>query len=305
MFGYVRPYKPYMRIFEYDIYKAVYCGLCKDMGRRNGFFTRFTLSYDFTFLALMELSVKDKKLEACRQRCIAHPLKKTMCACATDDISYSSVSAVILTYHKLRDDIADKGIKGKITAMLTLPFFRKPYKKAKAEYPVLAEKIESAMALQKKVEEKKTDGIDIACEPTAQMMSAVFSELSDDADTKMKLERFGYLLGRYIYITDALDDLKDDHKKGSYNPLLNTCNVKTGGDKIPDEQIEAINNYADDSINFTLGSLADTYVELGTKRYKDILDNIIYLGLKNVYASVRNGTFRNKTKKGNKTNELQ
>ena len=34
MFGYVRPFKPYMRMFEYDIYKAVYCGLCKDMGRR-------------------------------------------------------------------------------------------------------------------------------------------------------------------------------------------------------------------------------------------------------------------------------
>ena len=35
------------------------------------------------------------------------------------------------------------------------------------------------------------------------------------------------------------------------------------------------------------------------------LDNIIYLGLKNVYASVRNGTFRRKTKKGNITNEQQ
>lgn len=52
MFGYVRPFKPYMRMFEYDIYKAVYCGLCKDMGRRYGFVTRFTLSYDFAFLSL-------------------------------------------------------------------------------------------------------------------------------------------------------------------------------------------------------------------------------------------------------------
>ena len=305
MFGYVRPYKPYMRIFEYDIYKAVYCGLCKDMGRRSGFFTRFTLSYDFTFLALMDLSVRGAKLETCRERCIAHPLKKTMCACEKNDLSYSSMSAVILTYHKLKDDIADKGIKGKITAMLTLPFFKKPYRKAKAEYPKLAQKIESAMALQKSIEDKKADGIDIACEPTAQMMSAVFGELSKDADTIQKLERFGYLLGRYIYITDALDDLKDDYKKGSYNPLINSCNVKSGLEKIPDEQIKKINTYADDSINFTLGSLADVYVELGLKRYKDILDNIIYLGLKNVYAAVRNGTFRNKAKKGNKTNELQ
>ena len=80
MFGYVRPFKPYMRMFEYDIYKAVYCGLCKDMGRRYGFVTRFTLSYDFAFLSLMDLSVRGVKLDAEKQRCIAHPLKKTMCS---------------------------------------------------------------------------------------------------------------------------------------------------------------------------------------------------------------------------------
>ena len=71
MFGYVRPFKPYMRMFEYDIYKAVYCGLCKDMGRRYGFVTRFTLSYDFAFLSLMDLSVRGVKLDAEKQRCIA------------------------------------------------------------------------------------------------------------------------------------------------------------------------------------------------------------------------------------------
>ena len=104
MFGYVRPFKPYMRMFEYDIYKAVYCGLCKDMGRRYGFVTRFTLSYDFAFLSLMDLSVRGVKLDAEKQRCIAHPFKKTMCAKCTCNLKYTSSAAVILTYHKLRDD---------------------------------------------------------------------------------------------------------------------------------------------------------------------------------------------------------
>lgn len=305
MFGYVRAFKPYMRMFEYDIYKAVYCGLCKDMSRRCGFFTRFTLSYDLTLLALMDFSVRDVKLNAERQRCIAHPLKKNMCACCSNDFSYSSYSAVILTYHKLKDDIADNGIKGKLAAAALMPFFKSPYRKAKAHLPELSEKVEKAMALQRKIETEKSCGIDMACEPTAQMMTAVFGGLTENGEKRELLERFGYLLGRYIYITDALDDLKDDYRKGSFNPLFSVCRIDRGQKEIPKAQLEEIYSFADDSVNFTLGSLADTYVKLDLKRYRDILDNIIYLGLKNVYASVRNGTFRRKTKKGNITNEQQ
>ena len=288
MFGYVKAFKPYMRMFEYDIYKAVYCGLCKDMGKRYGFFTRFTLSYDITFLALIDLSLRGKKLETCRERCIAHPFKKSMCAACANDFGYSSSSAVILTYHKLKDDIADKGFKGKAMALITLPFFRKPYKKASAEYPELAVKIESAMKLQDKLEKRECDGIDIACEPTAKMMTAVFGELSDDEEKKALLERFGYLLGRFIYITDALDDLQDDLKKGSYNPILISFGIEKNSHKISQDLLEKIYFYTDDSINLTLGELAEVYVKLDFKRYRDILDNIVYLGLKNVYKPVKN-----------------
>lgn len=299
MFGYVRPFKPYMRMFEYDIYKAVYCGLCKDMGRRFGFVTRFTLSYDFAFLSLMDLSVRGEKLDAERQRCIAHPFKKTMCAKCTCDLRYTSSSAVILTYHKLRDDISDKGFGGKALAIMLLPFFKKPYKIACGDYPKLAPKIEDAMRLQTKIEGEKTAGIDMACEPTAQMMTAICGGLcGDDDERRPLLERFGYLLGRFIYICDALDDLKDDYKEGGYNPLILKFPIGEGLDEIPREDMEKIHAYTDDSINFTLGELAEVYVKLDLKRYRDILDNIVYLGLKNVYNMIRSGKFHKKEERG-------
>lgn len=290
MFGYVRAFKPYMRVFEYDIYKAVYCGLCKDMGRRYGFFTRFTLSYDFTFLALMDLSVHDKKLDAQMERCIAHPHKKSMCATCKNDMGRSSAAAVILTYHKLKDDIADRDIKSRLLAYSVIPFFKKPYKQAAKLYPELAPKIEDAMALQNKIEKEKCAGIDQACEPTAMMMKAVFGMIAVNDEQRDLLERFGYLLGRYIYITDALDDLYDDHKQGGYNPLLykfsqNGKDCKS--ENIPQNMLDDIKAFADDSINFTLGELAEIYVKLDLKRYRDILDNIIYLGLKNTYSNVK------------------
>jgi len=57
LFGYIRTFKPEMKVKEFDTYKAVYCGLCKQLGKVYGPFARLTLSYDFTFLSLISLGL--------------------------------------------------------------------------------------------------------------------------------------------------------------------------------------------------------------------------------------------------------
>ena len=58
MFGYVRPNRDELKVRELRDYEALYCGLCHALGRRHGFFARFFLNYDFTFLAmLLDLSL--------------------------------------------------------------------------------------------------------------------------------------------------------------------------------------------------------------------------------------------------------
>ena len=54
----------------------------------------------------------------------------------------------------------------------------------------------------------------------------------------------------------------------------------------------------------SLGQLADCYVALDMQRFRDILDNIVYLGLKYTYNQVKTEKFnkRNKVRKG--TTEL-
>ena len=51
MFGYVRPYKDELRVREYEQYKAIYCGLCRALGKNYGVLSRLTLSYDCTLFA--------------------------------------------------------------------------------------------------------------------------------------------------------------------------------------------------------------------------------------------------------------
>ena len=36
MYGYVRPHIPELKVGEYERYRAVYCGLCRSMGRLTG-----------------------------------------------------------------------------------------------------------------------------------------------------------------------------------------------------------------------------------------------------------------------------
>jgi hypothetical protein len=48
-----------------------------------------------------------------------------------------------------------------------------------------------------------------------------------------------------------------------------------------------INKRVSDSVSFTLGALADSYVLLDIKQFKPILDNIVYVGLKNVFYEIQ------------------
>lgn len=282
MFGYIRIFKPHLRICEYENYKAVYCGLCKELGKSYGLAMRFTLSYDFAFLAMLSLSYDQSQVKIEKQRCIAHPFKKTQCAVCNGNFKYPSAAAVLTVYHKLLDDKHDKGAKAKLRAMFMLPLLKRSYKKASSQYPELSDEIEKAMALQRQIEKEKSHLIDEACEPTAQIMKAIFSEISQNQTEKRVLERFGYFFGRYIYMCDAADDLEDDFKKNNYNALL----LQKTTEEFTDSDREYYINIARESVNLTLAELSNAFVLLCIEKYDKILENIIYLGLKNTFEQI-------------------
>ena len=80
------------------------------------------------------------------------------------------------------------------------------------------------------------------------------------------LQRFGYLLGRYIYLCDALDDIDDDVKKGNYNPF-------TYGGENAAESAKA-------ALFLTTAELESDLSLLELDKYKGIIENIVCLGLR-------------------------
>ena len=268
MFGYIRAAKGELKIKEYEIYKAVYCSLCKSLGKYYGILSRFTLSYDFTFLALLNMSLRDCCVNFEQKRCAFNPLKKcNYCKCDTD-LEMPAAAAMIMTYYKLLDNITDeKGIK-KLGYILLKPILKSANKKAANKYPQIEEIVSEYISEQTKLENENCNEFDAIAHPTAKALSKILMLCSDDTSQKRVLERLGYCLGRYIYLMDAYCDLNDDIKTGSYNALKNKKKLK---------------EFSERQIYFSINESCKAFELLDIKKYKTILGNIIYLGLEETF----------------------
>lgn len=275
MFGYVKPCKPQMKVCEYETYKAVYCGLCKQLGHQYGPFSRLTLSYDFTFLALLDISLSGGKADFSAKRCMLNPLKKSPCCEPCEQLDFASGVAMMMFYFKALDNYKDGSLGTRTLALICMPFARHAYKKAAERYPDVAQILYETISRQSAIEEELCDSVDRACEPTALALSGICGLLSRDHSQQRVLERFGYLLGRYVYLSDALDDLEEDLQNHSYNAFLLREKIVS-----PDPvQLAAVRENAKGSLYLTIGELIKTYELLDLHDYKPILDNIIQLGL--------------------------
>lgn len=269
MFGYVRAFIPELRVRESEIYKAVYCTLCKELGRSYGVFSRLTLSYDFAFLALLRLSLAEQCTGFEQKRCAFNPMKKCKyCKNVGTLFEPVTAAAMIMLYYKLRDNIADSSGFKRLGYRLLLPLYSRPHKKAAKAFPALEQTAADYIAAQNRLEAAGEISTDRAAEPTAEMLSAIFALCGNSDSEKRILSRMGYCLGRWVYFMDAAADLEQDRRSGNYNVLL-----RRGGDAA------ALRKAIEPSLNLCVGEVAKAAELLEIRRYGDIIRNVCYLGL--------------------------
>lgn len=275
MFGYILPEKPELKIKEYELFRAYYCGVCKSIGSRYGLFSRLTLNYDSTFLALLLSSASGDKLEVRKERCIAHPGKKKNIIKNNKIIDYASDINIALAYYNLDDDWKDERSVLSGSARILL---RPAYKKIRKKNSDICAIIENRLEELHKLEKEGCRSVDMAAEPFARLMEAVFLykpllEVPGNAET---LGWIGYNLGKWIYILDAFDDLEKDIQKKVYNPLLSQYEYK-------DEDIgkfkEKVRPRVEFNLTYTLSQAAKAFDLLNIKNNSGILENIIYMGM--------------------------
>lgn len=271
MFGYVQIYKDELKVKEYNVFRSYYCGLCKTLKDEYGFSSRMGLNYDSVFLALILSSVTNAEFFCQAERCIANPFRKKAVAQTNKCLSYSAGVMVILALLKLRDNMHDEH---SIKSFFAYCCMRRAKRHVLKRYGGLYKKSEEFIFALSRLEADRCASIDQLSHEFASLMQLLFTpDFIEDQNTRRILGHMGYMLGRFIYILDAYEDMEKDKKKNCFNVfLLNPA--------LPDkEELRA-------SLTFTLSSVASSYELLTLKVNKSILDNIIYLGLSNVLDNV-------------------
>lgn len=279
MFGYIGPDRPYLFIKDETLYKALYCGVCKSIGAECGQAARSALTYDMAFMSALMHNICGQDVKIVRRRCAVHPIRRRPMAAVDDITRLLACVNTALAYFKLEDDRRDKEARGALRFL-----YKKGYKRVLRKYPAVIDIIRTQTESQAKLEADGCDSIDMACEPTARMMS----ELSDavlgeraDAHTSALL----YAIGKWIYLADALDDYDKDVKRGRYN-VLHLAYKK-------DSKAEAV-KAGESELVFVFDSLfADMRTHLAAINFKfnhDLTDNIILRGIPLKTRSLMYGT---------------
>jgi hypothetical protein len=275
MFGYILPEKPEMKIREYELFRAYYCGVCKSMGDRYGQISRLTLNYDSAFLAILLGAVAGEKVTTVMERCIAHPGKKKNIIRNSEIIDYASDINIVLAYYNLEDDWEDERSVLSGTAAVLL---RSAFKKIKKKNPEICAIIEGRLAELHKLEKEGCKSMDMAAEPFAKLMQSVllYKPLCGIPGNTDILGWIGYNVGKWIYILDAYDDLGKDIRKKAYNPLV--CQYGYNGDELCGFR-NRIREKVEFNLTYSLNQIAKAFELLDIKNNSGILENIIYMGM--------------------------
>jgi len=281
MFGYIRPQHYELKVKEYELYKSTYCGLCRVMGKNYSYLYKMTLSYDFVFMVLLRLLVCPENVSFSKKRCIAHPFKKRSVMDPNSALETAADVGIIMLYSNLEDKIRDKDGKSAFLSRIILPNIRRMRKKAikKQHIANFDNTMKERLLNLEKIEKDNLPSLDSGAEEFGAILAEAVSVGLENTPKRISYE-IGKHIGRWIYMTDAVDDLPKDEKNSCYNPLLAVFGS-------PDELKKHIENVRIALLNEL--SSADKALALADNTdsgVMNILNNIIRLGLPEVHDKI-------------------
>lgn len=282
MFGYVTPYKMELKIKDYEMFKAYYCGLCISIKNNFSNLCRMTLNYDMTFLGILLDSLEYSKHKYVVTKCIAHPMKKRPKVIDNRALDYAAFCNVSLVYYKLLDDYNDdNSLSKKFISMYIKKFINKSKEDLSPILVNIEENIKKLSFLEKSGE---IISIDELSDPFASLTAFIVSYYYKDENFYNELYDLGYNLGRWIYIIDAFDDLKEDMEKHKFNAINKAFNVEN----LPYEDlIIKEGNRIEFNLIMSANSTSEALDKLPINKNKDLLFNILQLGLMNKIETIK------------------
>lgn len=280
MTGYIRPVEPELRVREFNIYNSYYCGLCKEIGETYGQASRLLLNHDMTFLALFLGGLTGGKDHIEMHHCIVHPLAKKPVENIEQSIRYAADMLIILAYEKYEDDRRDND-KSEIHGTLT--GLKRKYQNACSLHPVTSDKLHEYFLELYSYEEKGKADIRKMATAFGNGLAAICTGYSMPEETRRIVEPFAENLGKWLYLIDIMDDFEEDKRLGRFNPMIDLG--------IPNRE-KAV-EIMEPAMYFYLDEMCKAYDLLHFRKNKDILDNIVFLGLRQKTEEVLKGEKKN------------
>jgi hypothetical protein len=181
---------------------------------KAGALGRSCLSYDMTFLSVLLSSLYnlDEQQENCG--CAARPLLSRPCL-MNEALSYSADMNMMLSYYQALDDWNDdrkKKAQRKSEALAAyLPGIS-------ARWPRQCRAAEEKIKELGEMERANELNPDLPINCFGELLGTIFVWHEDEYSAP--LGAAGAALGRFIYLLDACNDLRQDIKKQRYNPLI-------------------------------------------------------------------------------------
>lgn len=101
------------------------------------------------------------------------------------------------------------------------------YRKAAEQRPGFDRAVRRQLDVLGALERDRCPSLDAPADAFAALLAAGAAEV-DDPIRRRVLEQLLYHLGRWVYLVDAADDLKEDAASGNYNPVALRFGLKDG-----------------------------------------------------------------------------
>ena len=245
------------------------------MKKESGQFARLTVNYDVAFISAFFHDLLEEKTDLVMKRCILNPKKRPVVA---DSPLMREIARLnlLLAGIKISDDRTD----GESTFFRRLLFSR-AIKQARRKSPELAAIADECSERQIR-EEREGSMLDGAAEPFADMMRKVFRYLAGDRTTPA-VEKLGYLLGKYVYFMDALDDYDEDVSKKRFNPFRRTFGAPSFAE-LKKEKGEDLAYIMEDIVR----EVERAYRDIKMGENEGVVTNTLWYGLRSRISTILN-----------------
>lgn len=190
-------------------------------------------------------------------------------------------AGTILSYWKLRDTVADGTFWARTAARLLSVLLRRGYRRAAGHRPEFDRTVRGCLEELQALERENCPSLDRTADTFARLLAGA-APASGDAARDRALGQLLYHVGRWIYLVDAWDDLADDRRTGSYNPI----SARFGG------ETEANRDYLRTTLRHSLNLARSAAALLELGHWRETVENILFLGLPMVEELVFTGRWK-------------